>query len=221
MIIHSVTLTTPFAVSSRWGGGKSTLWKQIKKRLNAEFLEDDTLKLYNVEQLSNESHPLYKKAGENAEIPFKNAVKRLLSDPYALNDAKKVWRTREKLEKLPPLSFLEHLACLFLLFLCGWQSCKEHKLDIDERHVNDVNIQRILMKSQDARSRRMERNAILFLVFLVSLSPIWVLYWPIYLVSTKMQSETFSNNGNVSISGIIFPVSKYHPTNISSLLVQM
>ncbi len=181
---------------SRWGGGKSTLWKQIIKCLHAEFLEDDTQELYNVEQLSNESHPLFKKAvyreaGENAKTPFNNAVKRLLLDPYTSNVTRKTWEAaRDKDELLTaPLTFLEHLACLFINFRCCFcQSCAgEDELDNDDSQVNDDYIQRIQTKSQDARSRHMEMNAIFFLAFLFSLSPIWIVYWPIYfLVSTNM-----------------------------------
>ena len=171
---------------SRWGGGKSTLWKQIKKCLKAEFLQEDAQLLYNVYQLSGESrHPFYRKAAENAKIPFNNAVNRLASDPYALNDAKKAWM--EMSEELPtsPLTFLEHLACLFLRIFCVCQP-KWYELENDDRNVDNVRIQRIQIKFQDARSRRMEMNAIFFSLFLLSLSPIWFVYWPIYLVSNKM-----------------------------------
>jgi len=173
---------------SRWGGGKSTLWKQIQKCLKAEFLQEDALLLYNIYQLSGESlHPLYRKAAKNAKEPFNKAVEKLASDPYVLNDAKKAWR--EKLERQPPttsLTFLEHLAWLFLRIFCACQSCRKgYELKNDPRNVDDVHIQRAQIKSQDARSRRMEMNAIFFLVFLVSLSPIWIAYWPIYLVSRK------------------------------------
>jgi len=73
----------------RWGDGKSTLLKQIRKCLNAQFLQEDAQLLYNVYQLSGESYPFYKKAAENAKIPFNNAVERLASDPYVSNDANK------------------------------------------------------------------------------------------------------------------------------------
>eukprot|EP00984_Skeletonema_dohrnii_P020763 scaffold10195_cov70-Skeletonema_dohrnii-CCMP3373.AAC.3 len=144
---------------ARWGGGKSTLWKQIKKCLEAEFLQEDALLLYNVYQLSGQSlHPLYRKAAENAKKPFNIAVERLASDPYVLNDAKKAWR--EKSEGAPPttsLTFLEHLAWLFLRILCACQSCRKgYELESDPRNANDVHIQRTQIKSQDARSRRME-----------------------------------------------------------------
>jgi hypothetical protein len=99
---------------TRWGGGKSTLWKLIRKCLNAEFLREDAGLLYDVCQLSFD--PFYKEAAENAKIPFNNAVERLASDPNVSNDAKKAWRLRgrEMSEELrlrtAPLTFLEHLA---------------------------------------------------------------------------------------------------------------
>jgi len=168
---------------SRWGGGKSTLLNQIRKCLEAEFLQEDALLLYNIYQLSG----LYMKAAENAKEPFNKAVEKLALHPYVLNDAKKAWR--EKLEGPPPttsLTFLEHLAWLFLRIFCACQSCRKgYELENDPRNVNDVHAQRAQIKSQDARSRRMEMNAIFFLVFLVLLSPIWIAYWPIYLVSRK------------------------------------
>ena len=176
---------------TRWGGGKSTLWKQIKKCLNAEFLQEDAQLLNNFCQLSGEYHPFYKKAAENAKISFNNAVERLASDPNVPNDAKKAWRLRgrEKSDELPtaPLTFLEHLAWLFLRIFCACQSCRKgYELDNGDRNGNDVQtIQRVEIKSQDARSRRMEMNAFFFSLFLVSLFPIWIVYWPIYLVSTK------------------------------------
>eukprot|EP00984_Skeletonema_dohrnii_P009917 scaffold3819_cov98-Skeletonema_dohrnii-CCMP3373.AAC.4 len=162
----------------RWGGGKTTLWKQTKKCLYAEFLLADAQILHNVCQLSDkcESYP-YRKAIENAEIPFNNAVERLASDPNVLNDAKKAWR--EKSQELPtaplPLTFLEHLAWLFLRIFCACQSCRKgYEVGSDDRYGDDVQtIQRIEIKSQDTRSRRMETNAIFFLIFLVTLSPIW------------------------------------------------
>eukprot|EP00985_Skeletonema_marinoi_P019259 scaffold10974_cov154-Skeletonema_marinoi.AAC.8 len=149
----------------RWGGGKSTLWKQIQKCLQAEFFQEDALLLYNIYQLSGESlHPLLRKAAKNAEKPFNNAVERLASDPYVLNDAKEAWR--EKSEGPPPttsLTFLEHLAWLFLRIFCACQSCREgYELENVPRNVDDVHIQRAQIKSQDARSRRMEMNAIFF-----------------------------------------------------------
>jgi len=171
-------------LQTRWGDGKSTLWKQIKKCLKAEFLKEDAQLLYDVCQLSGESYPFYMKAAENAKIPFNNAVERLASDPNVPNDAKKAWR--EKSEELPtaPLTFLEHLAWLFLCIFCACQICRKgHEMDNDDR--NDVHIKRIQIKSQDARSRRMETNAIFFFVFLVLLSPIWIVYWPIYLVRAR------------------------------------
>eukprot|EP00985_Skeletonema_marinoi_P030449 scaffold32132_cov66-Skeletonema_marinoi.AAC.1 len=150
----------------RWGGGKSTLWKQILKCLEAEFLQEDALLLYNIYQLSRKSlHPLYRKEAENAKEPFNKAVEKLASNPYVLNDAKKAWR--EKLERQPPttsLTFLEHLAWLFLRIFCACQSCRKgYELKNDPRNVDDVHIQRAQIKSQDARSRRMEMNAIFFL----------------------------------------------------------
>ena len=112
---------------SRWGGGKSTLWKQIRKCLLAEFLEEDALLLYNIYQLSGESfHPLLRQAAENAKEPFNKAVEKLASYPYVLNIEKKAWR--EKSEGPPPttsLTFLEHLAWLFLRIFCACQSCRE------------------------------------------------------------------------------------------------
>jgi len=175
-------------LQSRWGGGKSTLWKQIKKCLQAAFLQEDALLLYNIYQLSGESfHSLFRQAAENAKEPFNKAVEKLASHPYVSNDAKKAWR--EKLEGPPPttsLTFLEHLAWLFLRIFCACQSCRGYELELPRNvNVDDVHIQRAQIKSQDARSRRMEMNAIFFLVFLVSLSPIWIAYWPIYLVSRK------------------------------------
>ena len=178
---------------SRWGGGKSTLWKQIQKCLKAEFLQEDALLLYNIYQLSGESlHPLYRKAAKNAKEPFNKAVEKLASDPYVLNDAKKAWR--EKSQEQPtaplPLTFLEHLAWLFLRIFCACQSCRkryEDEVGNNDRYADDVQtIQRIEIKSQDTRSRRMQTSAIFFLIFLVTLSPIWIVYWPIYLVRTKM-----------------------------------
>ena len=157
------------------------MWKQIKKCLRAEFLEGDTLLLYKAYKLFGKSI-LYKEAAENAKIPFKNAVERLISDPYVLHDTKGAWRGREKFEERPiaPLTYLEHLVCLFL-YLCICRSCeREYVLENDDIQVNDVHSQNRI-RSQYARSRRMETNAIFCLVFLVSLSPIWILYWPIYI----------------------------------------
>jgi hypothetical protein len=167
-----------------------------------------------IQHPSGESnHPFYRKAAENAEIPFENAVERLASDPYVLNDAKKSWtekseeqkwkaaenkipipfnnadaertasdpnvsnvanktwmlRWREKSKELrtAPLTFLEHLVCLFLR-MC--QSCrKEYELDNDDRNGNDVQT-----RIQDARSRRMEMNAFFFSLFLVSLFGLFI-----------------------------------------------
>jgi len=166
---------------NRWGDGKSTLWKQIKKCLNAKFLQEDAQLLYDVIQLSSESYPFYRKAAENAKIPFNNAVERLASDPYVPNDAKKRWGEKPKELPTAPLTFLEHLAWLFLRIFCACQFCRKgYELDSGDRNV--AHIQRI----QDARSRCMQTIAIFFLVFLVSLSPIWIVYWPIYLVSMNM-----------------------------------
>ncbi len=158
------------------------MWKQIKKCLRAEFLEADTLLLYKAYKLFGKSI-LYKEAAENAKIPFKNAVERLISDPYVLHDTKEAWRGREKFEERPiaPLTYLEHIACLFL-YLCICRSCeREYLLENDDIQVNDVHSQNRI-RSQHARSRRMETNAICCLVFLLSLSPIWILYWPIYFL---------------------------------------
>ena len=125
--------------------------------------------------------------------PFINAVDKLASDPYVSNDAKKVWR--EKSQELPtttaplPLKFLEHLAWLFLRIFCVCQSCRkryEDKVGNDDRNGDYETIQRIEIKSQDTRSRRMKTNTIFFLIFLVSLSPIWIIYWSIYLVRPQM-----------------------------------
>ena len=167
------------------------MWNQTEKCLYAEFLQDDAQILYNVYQLSDKCESYsYRRAIKNAEEPFNNAVERLVSDPYVLNDVKKAWR--EKSQELPtasmPLTFLEHLAWLFLRIFCACQSCRKgYEVGNDDRNGDDVQtIQRIEIKSQDARSRRMETNAIFFLIFLVTLSPIWIVYWPIYLVRTKM-----------------------------------
>jgi len=159
--------------------------KLIRKCLNAEFLQEDAQLLNNFCQLSGDSY-LYIKAAENAKIPFNNAVERLASDPNVSNDAKKRWGRKPKELPTAPLTFLEHLAWLFLRIFCACQSCRKgYEMDDDDR--NDVQIaQTIQIKSQDARSRRMEMNVIFFLVFLVSLSPIWIVYWPIYIVSMKM-----------------------------------
>lgn len=112
----------------------------------------------------------------------------LTSDPNVLNESKIAWREKSKSIEPPtrtvPLTFMEHLAWLFLRILCASQSCKKgYEQDNDDR--NDVNIQRIRIKSQDARSTRMETNAIFFLVFLVSFSPIWIVYWLIYWVRRR------------------------------------
>jgi hypothetical protein len=172
---------------TRWGDGKSTLWKQIKKCLNANFLQEDAQLLNNFCQLYGKSY-LYSKAAENAKIPFNKAVERLASDPNVSKDAKKAWR--EKSEELPtaPMTFLEHLAWLFLCIFCPCQSCRKgYELDNDDNNGNDEKTVLVIqIKSQDARSRRMEMNATFFSVFLVSFSLIWFVYWPIYLVSTKM-----------------------------------
>eukprot|EP00984_Skeletonema_dohrnii_P014031 scaffold5864_cov93-Skeletonema_dohrnii-CCMP3373.AAC.9 len=183
-------------LNGRWGGGKTTLWKQTKKCLYAEFLQADAQSLHNVCQLSGASY-YHRKAAKYAKIPFNNAVEKLVSDPYVLNDAKKAWR--EKSQELPtdtaplPLTFLEHLAGLFLRIFCAHQSCRERYEDEvgnDDRYGDDVQtIQRIEIKSQDARSRRMETNAIFFLIFLITLSPIWIVYWPIYLQKTCCKSS--------------------------------
>ena len=169
------------------------MWKQTKKCLYAEFLQEDAQILYNVCQLSGASYH-HTKAAKYAQIPFNNAVERLASDPYVLNDAKNAWREKSQEQSTAtaplPLPFLEHLAWLFLRIFCACQSCRkryEDEVGNDDRYGDDVQkIQRIEIKSQDARSRRMETNAIFFLIFLVSLSPIWIVYWPIYLVRTKM-----------------------------------
>ena len=169
------------------------MWNQTKKCLKAEFLQADAQILHNVCKLFGASYH-HTKARENAKIPFNNAVEKLVSDPYVLNDTKKAWR--EKSQELPtdtaplPLTFLEHLAWLFLRIFCACQSCRkgyEDEVGNNDRYADDVQtIQRIEIKSQDARSRRMQTNAIFFLIFLVTLSPIWIVYWPIYLVRTKM-----------------------------------
>jgi hypothetical protein len=80
---------------TRWGDGKSTQWKQIKKCLNAEFLQGDAQLLNIFCQLSGESY-LYSKAAENAKIPFNKAVERLASDPYVSSDAKKAWGGKQR-----------------------------------------------------------------------------------------------------------------------------
>ena len=168
------------------------MWNLTKKFLEAEFLQADAQMLHNVCQLSGTHHR--RKAAKYAKKPFINVVKRLVSDPYVLNDAKKAWR--EKSQELAPtaplplpLPFLQHLAWLFLRIFCVCQSCRkryEDKVGNDDRNGDYETIQRIEIKSQDARSRRMEANTIFFLIFLVTLSPIWIFYWSIYLVRTQM-----------------------------------
>lgn len=182
----------------------------MKKCLNAEFREADTQELHNLYQLSDESHPLlkkaaYMKAAENAEIPFKNAADRLVSDPYVLNDTKKAWegmrgRSNEGELLTAQLTFLEHLACLFIhLFNC----C----LDSDDRYVhihnNDAQIQRIQIRSEDARSRRIETNALIFFVTLPLYLLIYLVKWmkSCLCLCMKMQREPVGQNDNVAADG--------------------
>jgi len=142
----------------------------------------------------------------------------LTSDPNVLNESKIAWREKSKSIEPPtrtvPLTFMEHLAWLFLRILCASQSCKKgYEQDNDDR--NDVNIQRIRIKSQDARSTRMETNAIFFLVFLVSFSPICIVYWLIYWLQQKTCCNDTEHNENVvSISWLSFPSQIVNPEMI-------
>ena len=156
------------------------MWNLTKKFLEAEFLQADAQMLHNVCQLSGTSY--HRKAAKYAKEPCINAVERLVSDPYVLNDVKKAWRqttaTAQTTAPLP-LTFLEHLVWLFLCIFCACQSFRKG-------YEDEVGDDEIIQRIEDARSRRMETNAIFFSIFLVTLSPLWIVYWPIYLVRTQM-----------------------------------
>lgn len=196
-------------IISRWGCGKTSLWRQTKKCLHSEFLKDDAQLLYNVSQLTGADLGSFSKqlerqlddAARLANKPFQNAVERLLKDPYISQSSKGTWKklshlatessTQSPQEK--PLPFMECIIRLFVRNLCCNETYAylepeedEHKIEDEER--NYPHIQRIRSTHRDALTRHNERVAVAFVIFcIIFWLPVLIIGWPIYLLCSGHQ----------------------------------